>query len=87
LKFRFIKVDSVPTKALTEKKRVAKIFGRKIEPRIKEAKAGKRILLFADAAHFVCGSFLGYLWCIIRIVIPTRSGRKRYNRFWFTKTM
>jgi transposase len=50
-----------------------------IEPRIKEARTGERILLFADAAHFVCGSFLGYLWCIIRIFVPTMSGRKRYN--------
>jgi transposase len=25
------------------------------------------------------GSFLGYLWCIKRIFVPTSSGRKRYN--------
>ena len=25
------------------------------------------------------GSFLGYLWCMVRIFIPSSSGRKRYN--------
>ena len=34
---------------------------------------------FVDAAHFVMGSFLGYLWCVIRLFIPSSSGRKRYN--------
>jgi len=32
-----------------------------------------------DAAHFVMGSFLGYLWCLVRVFIPSSSGRKRYN--------
>jgi transposase len=32
-----------------------------------------------DAAHFVLGSFIGYFWCIVRIFIPTSSGRSRYN--------
>lgn len=50
-----------------------------IEPRLSEAKEGKRRVFFVDAAHFVLGSFLGYLWCITRIFIPSSSGRKRYN--------
>jgi hypothetical protein len=25
------------------------------------------------------GSFLGYLWCLLRIFVPSSSGRKRYN--------
>ena len=25
------------------------------------------------------GSFLGYLWCLVRVFIPSSSGRKRYN--------
>ena len=50
-----------------------------LEPRLEEAKAGKRSVFFVDAAHFVMGSFLGYLWCITRIFIPSSSGRKRYN--------
>jgi transposase len=51
----------------------------KLEPRLAEAKEGKRTVYFADAAHFVCGAFLGYLWCIVRMFVPTLSGRKRYN--------
>ena len=50
-----------------------------LEPQLKEAKEGKRIVYFVDAAHFVLGSFLGFLWCIKRIFIPSSSGRKRYN--------
>ena len=40
---------------------------------------GKRKVFFVDAAHFVMGSFLGYLWTIARIFVPSSSGRKRYN--------
>lgn len=36
-------------------------------------------MLFVDAAHFVFGPFLGYLWCLVRLLIPGPSGRKRYN--------
>jgi transposase len=50
-----------------------------LEPLLTEAKAGKRKVYFVDAAHFVLASFLGYLWCIKRIFIPSSSGRKRYN--------
>ena len=48
-------------------------------PRIAEAKSGNRCLYYCDAAHFVCGSFLGYLWCIVKVLIPSLSGRSRYN--------
>ena len=50
-----------------------------LEPRLAEAQDGKRTVYFVDAAHFVMGSFLGYLWCMVRIFIPSSSGRKRYN--------
>jgi len=50
-----------------------------LNPRLTEAKSGKRIVYFADAAHFVCGAFLGYIWCMVRMFVPTMSGRKRYN--------
>ena len=36
-------------------------------------------MLFVDAAHFVFGPFLGYLWCLVRLWIPGPSGRQRYN--------
>jgi transposase len=35
--------------------------------------------LFVDAAHFVYGPFLGFLWCLVRLFVPAPSGRKRYN--------
>ena len=50
-----------------------------LRPRLAQAAAGKRRVLFADAAHFVRGAFLGYLWCLVRWVVPTGAGRQRYN--------
>jgi len=32
-----------------------------------------------DAAHFVFGPFLGYVWAAIRLFVPAPSGRQRYN--------
>jgi transposase len=52
---------------------------KELDPRLKEAKTGNRTVYFADAAHFVCGAFLGYIWSIVRVFIPTMSGRQRYN--------
>lgn len=36
-------------------------------------------MFFLDAAHFVLGPFLGYLWCFTRLFIKAPSGRKRFN--------
>jgi len=51
----------------------------KLQPRLEEAKEGKRTVYFTDAAHFVHGAFIACVWCIVRIFIPTPSGRGRYN--------
>jgi len=51
----------------------------KLQPRLEEAKRGERIVYFADAAHFVHGAFIACVWCIVRVFIPTPSGRNRYN--------
>jgi transposase len=51
----------------------------KLQPRLEEAKKGRRTVLFVDAAHFVFGPYLGYLWCLARLLVPGPSGRKRYN--------
>lgn len=32
-----------------------------------------------DAAHFVLGAYLGYLWCFTRMFIRAPSGRQRFN--------
>ncbi len=37
------------------------------------------MVFFVDAAHFVYGAFLGYLWCLTRLFIPTPAGRQRLN--------
>ena len=36
-------------------------------------------MFFVDAAHFVLGSFLGWLWCAGRLFVRGASGRQRYN--------
>jgi transposase len=36
-------------------------------------------VFFVDAAHFVLGSFLGWLWCAMRLFVRAASGRQRYN--------
>ena len=50
-----------------------------MNPRLESAQKQERSVYFVDAAHFVLGSFIGYLWCIVRIFIPTSCGRNRYN--------
>ena len=50
-----------------------------LEPRLTEAKMGKRTVFFMDAAHFVHRTYLGFIWCFARIFIPSPSGRKRFN--------
>ena len=51
----------------------------KLRPRLRQAERGDRTVLFVDAAHFVFGPFLGFLWCLVRLLVPGPSGRKRYN--------
>jgi len=51
----------------------------KLEPRLAEAKAGKRRVLFMDAAHFVLGACLSMVWCFTRLFIASPAGRQRFN--------
>lgn len=73
----------VPGNAIGEdsKQRQAQeeFYTQELAPRVEESKQGARVLLFADAAHFVMGAFLGILWCFVRVLLPSSSGRKRYN--------
>jgi transposase len=32
-----------------------------------------------DAAHFVYGAFLGMMWCLRRVLLPTPAGRQRVS--------
>ena len=72
----------VPGKALedAEQQREQQDFhDRTLQPLLEEAAQGRRVVLFVDAAHFVRGAFLGMLWCFARQLLPSSSGRQRYN--------
>ena len=75
LKFR--KVGMIPAKADAEKQEEFK--NNELEPKLAEAKDGKRAVFFVDAAHFVLNPFLGMLWCFVRIFIRAPAGRQRFN--------
>ena len=74
---RILKVGVIPSKADPEKQEA--FIKNELDPRLEEAKSGKRVVLFVDAAHFVFGAFLGFLWCFARVFIKSPSGRKRFN--------
>ena len=74
---RWRKVGSIPAKADPEAQ--ADFLKTKLQPRLRQAQRGRRTVLFVDAAHFVYGPFLGYLWCLVRLFVPAPSGRRRYN--------
>lgn len=71
------KVNSVPAKVNIEAQQ--KFHDGSLQPRLEEANAGRRAVYFVDAAHFVLGAFLGYLWSFTRIFVRTPSGRQRFN--------
>lgn len=71
------KVGMVPAKADPEKQAVYR--AETLEPRLREAQAGKRVVYFVDAAHFVLQPFLGFLWGVARVFIKAPSGRQRLN--------
>lgn len=69
-----------PKKTVAEHAQVqAEFLEQKLEPALVEARAGKGHVFFVDAAHFVMGSFLCCVWCLIRLMIRGASGRKRYS--------
>ena len=71
------RVGMIPAKADPDEQR--EFLEHKLEGRIEEAKAGQRVLLFTDAAHFVRGAYLGILWCFERLFVRGPSGRQRLN--------
>src|SRR5262249_13373393 len=56
-----------------------KFLDERLWPRLKQAQRLRRVVCFVDAAHFVHGAFLGYLWCFARLLVRGPSGRKRFN--------
>lgn len=67
----------IPAKADLEAQ--AAYLRQEIEPRLAEAQAGKRVVFFVDAAHFVLAPFLGFLWSLVRLFIQAPAGRQRFN--------
>ena len=69
----------IPAKADPDKQK--EFLEQEIQPRLDEAQAGKRVVLFVDAAHFVLAPFLGFLWSVVRVFTRSEasSGRQRFN--------
>lgn len=71
------KVGTVPSKADPQEQEEWK--NKELDPRLEEAKEGKRVVFFVDAAHFVLASFLGILWSFSRLFVKAPAGRRRFN--------
>mgnify|MGYP002868600625 FL=1 len=75
---RKLKAGSLPAKADVEKQRA--FYDDKLKPLMDQAREGKLVLLFVDAAHFVMGcDHLGAIYGRPRRFARTFSGRSRYN--------
>jgi transposase len=71
------RVGSIPSKS--DPAQQEEFLKKKLEPMLEEAKAGKRAVFFVDAAHFVLGAYLGWLWCFERLFVKSSAGRQRFN--------
>jgi transposase len=71
------KVGMIPAKADADEQ--AQFLDEKWWPRLQQAQKLRRVVCFVDAAHFVHGAFLGYVWCLVRLLVRGPSGRKRFN--------
>ncbi len=71
------KVGQIPAKADVKEQEGFK--EEQLEPRLVEARVGKRVVFFMDAAHFVYAPFLALVWCFERLFVKAPSGRQRLN--------
>lgn len=71
------RVGTIPAKADVAAQ--AAFHDQELQPRLAQARAGKRAVFFVDAAHFVLAPFLGFLWSWTRLFLPAPSGRQRFN--------
>jgi transposase len=79
-RLRVAAVPLPPKKTIAEHVATQKTFIQdQLEPILAEAKTDRREVYFVDAAHFVRGTFLCCLWCVVRMFIRGASGRQRYN--------
>jgi len=83
LRLRWRKIGAIPVppkKTVEEHAREQAVFlQEQLEPRLEEARQGRRQVDFVDAAHFVFAPFLGFLWCAAWRFVRAASGRKRSN--------
>src|SRR3954453_4278128 len=81
LRWRQTGAIPVPTKkTIAEHARDQAAFLKgELEPRLEQARQGRRQVYFVDAAHFVFAPFLGCLWCATRLLVRAASGRRRHN--------
>src|SRR5271156_2666170 len=81
LKFYRVRAIPVPPKKTWAEHVEAQAAFRetKLEPVWAAAQAGEGHVFFVDAAHFVFGTFLCYLWSFTRIFVRAASGRQRFN--------
>jgi transposase len=77
LGLRYRKVGMIPARA--DPQAQAQFRQEKLEPRLRQAQAGQRRVFFVDAAHFVLGPVLGYVWSVVRVMIRAPAGRQRFN--------
>ena len=69
-----------PKKSLAEHVAIQGEFLKdELQPALDAAQKGTGHVYFADAAHFVYGTYLACLWCIARIFVRAASGRQRFN--------
>lgn len=71
------KTGQIPAKA--DKSKQELFVKQELNPLIEQAKKQEIHLLFLDAAHFVMGVYLCYVWAVKRIFVKSSAGRKRYN--------
>jgi transposase len=64
MEMKFLKVGHIPGKSCEpDKLKEQETFEKdQLQPRLQQARQNKRTVLFMDAAHFVYGAFLGYLF-------------------------
>jgi len=74
---RYRKVGMIPAKANPQAQ--AQFRQEQLEPRLHQAQTGQRRGFFVDAAHFVLGPVLGYVWSAVRVMIRAPAGRQRFN--------
>ena len=81
LRWRKAGAIPVPPKKTVEEhaREQAGFLQEELEPRLEQARQGRRQVYFVDAAHFVFAPFLGCVWCAVRLFVRAASGRKRYN--------